>query len=75
MRASWIPMARPTIERDRPALVLMDAHNGWGHHACRVAVDLAIERARTFGSCSVVLTGSNHYGIAGWYALRAAAQG
>ena len=35
------PVARPTIERDRPALVLMDANNGWGHHAGRVAMDLA----------------------------------
>jgi L-2-hydroxycarboxylate dehydrogenase (NAD+) len=69
------PVARPTIERDRPALVLMDAHNGWGQHASRVAVDLAIKRARDLGSGTVVLRGSNHYGIAGWYALRAAQQG
>ena len=69
------PVARPTIQRQRPALVLMDAHNGWGNHACRVGVDLAIERARELGSCTVVLRGSNHYGIAGWYALRAAQQG
>ena len=69
------PTARPTIERDRPALVLVDAHNGWGQHACRVGVDLAIERARDVGSATVVLRRSNHYGIAGWYALRAAAHG
>lgn len=69
------PVARPVIERERPALVLMDARNGWGHHACRVAVDLAIERARELGTATVVVRRSNHYGIAGWYALRAAAQG
>lgn len=69
------PVARPVVERERPALVLMDAQNGWGHHACRVAVDLAIERARTFGTATVVVRRSNHYGIAGWYALRAASQG
>ncbi len=69
------PVARPTIERERPALVLIDARNGWGHHACRVAVDMAIERAREYGSATVVVRRSNHYGIAGWYALRAAAQG
>ena len=40
-----------------------------------VAVDRAIERARTRGSALVVLRNSNHYGIAGWYALRAAEAG
>ena len=69
------PAARPVTIRERPALVLMSAQNGWGHHACRVAVDLAIERARDTGTATVVVRRSNHYGIAGWYALRAAAQG
>ena len=69
------PAARPVTVRERPALVLMSAQNGWGHHACRVAVDLAIERARDMGTATVVVRRSNHYGIAGWYALRAAAQG
>lgn len=69
------PAARPEVVRERPALVLMSARNGWGHHACRVAMDLAIERARVTGAATVVVRRSNHYGIAGWYALRAAAQG
>ncbi len=69
------PAARPEVVRERPALVLMSARNGWGHHACRVAMDLAIERARDVGAATVVVRRSNHYGIAGWYALRAAAQG
>jgi LDH2 family malate/lactate/ureidoglycolate dehydrogenase len=69
------PAARPVVMRDRPALVLMNGQNGWGQHACRVAVDLAIERARTMGTATVVVRRSNHYGIAGWYAMRAAAQG
>jgi LDH2 family malate/lactate/ureidoglycolate dehydrogenase len=69
------PVARPITLRERPALVLMSAQNGWGHHASRVAVDLAIERARDTGTATVVVRRSNHYGIAGWYALRAAAQG
>lgn len=69
------PVARPVTVRERPALVLMSARNGWGHHACRVAMDLAIERARDMGAATVVVRRSNHYGIAGWYALRAAEQG
>jgi L-2-hydroxycarboxylate dehydrogenase (NAD+) len=69
------PAARPVAEVERAALVRYDAGNGWGHHACRVAIDRAIELAAAAGSALVVLRNSNHYGIAGWYALRAAAAG
>lgn len=69
------PAARPRRVAGRAALVLLDAANGWGHHAARVAMDTAIAGAREAGSCAVVLRGSNHYGIAGWYALHAAEEG
>jgi LDH2 family malate/lactate/ureidoglycolate dehydrogenase len=69
------PSARPRIEREKAAIGLFDAQNGWGHHASRVAVDHAIERAIDAGSYLAVVRRSNHYGIAGWYALRAAARG
>jgi L-2-hydroxycarboxylate dehydrogenase (NAD+) len=69
------PSARPVVEREKPALARFDARNGWGHHASRIATDWAIERARTTGSAVAVVRNSNHYGIAGWYALRAAAAG
>jgi len=69
------PTARPAIERERPALARFDAHNGWGHHASRVAIDWAIDRAGSTGTAFAVVRNSNHYGIAGWYALRAADAG
>lgn len=69
------PAARPEQIRGRAAIALFDAHNGWGHHASRVAIDAAIEGAREAGTFTSVVRGSNHYGIAGWYALRAAAAG
>jgi len=69
------PAARPSVEREKAALSLHDAGNGWGHHASRVAVDWSIDRARDTGSAIAVVRNSNHYGIAGWYALRAAAAG
>ncbi len=67
--------ARPEIVAVRAALARFDARNGWGHHAGRVAVDWAIDAARTSGCATAIVGGSNHYGIAGWYALRAAAAG
>lgn len=69
------PAARPVRVGGRPALARFDARNGWGHHAGRVAVDWAIEAAREVGIASAVVAHTNHYGIAGWYALRAAAVG
>jgi LDH2 family malate/lactate/ureidoglycolate dehydrogenase len=69
------PVARPILERERPALAKFDAQGGWGHHASRVAVDWAINRARETGTATAVVRNSHHFGIAGWYALRAAAAG
>jgi L-2-hydroxycarboxylate dehydrogenase (NAD+) len=69
------PAARPEVVRRRAAIALLDAHNGWGHHAARVATDLAIDGARDAGSFTAVVRRSNHYGIAGWYAMRAARAG
>ena len=69
------PDGRPERVSGRAAISRYDANNGWGHHAGRVAMDAAIAGARDAGSHTVVMYGSNHYGIAGWYALRAAAAG
>jgi len=69
------PAARPVVDGGRPALTRFDARNGWGHHAGRVAVDAAIEAARPLGLAAATVRNTNHFGIAGWYALRAAAAG
>ena len=69
------PAARPERLRSKAAIGLFDAHNGWGHHASRVAMDAAIEGAAEMGSYTAVVRASNHFGIAGWYALRAADAG
>ena len=69
------PAARPVREAGRSALVRFDGRNGWGHHASRVAVDWAIEAVAEVGAATAVVRNSNHYGIAGWYALRAAERG
>jgi LDH2 family malate/lactate/ureidoglycolate dehydrogenase len=69
------PEARPDLVRRRLAIALLDARNGWGHHASRVATDLAIEGARQAGTFTSVVRRSNHFGIAGWYAIRVAEAG
>ena len=74
-RGTMDASARPEQLRARAAVAFFDAHNGWGHHAGRVAVDAAIAGARAAGSFTAVIRGSNHFGIAGWYALRVADAG
>ena len=69
------PAARPVVDAGKPALRRFDAGNGWGHHAGRVAVDAAIEAAEQLGTATSIVHNSNHYGIAGWYALRVASRG
>jgi len=69
------PAARPAMETGKTALARFDARNGWGHHAGRVATEAAIERAKDTGVAISVLRNANHYGIAGWYAMRVAREG
>jgi LDH2 family malate/lactate/ureidoglycolate dehydrogenase len=69
------PRARPVQDAGRGGLARFDAGNGWGHHAGRVAVDWAIAASAEHGIAAAVVRNSNHFGIAGWYALRAAHAG
>jgi (2R)-3-sulfolactate dehydrogenase (NADP+) len=59
--------AVPTIIRERPAAVLIDAHQGLAFAACERAVSEAIARARTSGSCIAGVTNSHHWGVAGYH--------
>jgi len=69
------PAARPVKEKGKPALARFNANNGWGQHAARIATDDAIERAGELGAAISVVRNNNHYGIAGWYAMRIARKG
>src|SRR5262249_29609831 len=69
------PAPRPGRESGESALARFNANNGWGHHAGRVATEDAIKRSRETGVAISVLRNANHYGIAGWYAMRVAREG
>jgi LDH2 family malate/lactate/ureidoglycolate dehydrogenase len=68
------PRAEPTVER-RGALLLVDGRNGVGHHVAAVAADRAADLAREMGVSLALIRNSNHFGFAGYYATRIAAQG
>ncbi|MFB6818649.1 Ldh family oxidoreductase [Streptomyces sp. NPDC056347] len=69
------PHAVPETVSERGSVCVLDAHNGLGQPALREAVDIAVSRAQQFGTSTVMVRRSNHMGIAGWFAERAARAG
>jgi LDH2 family malate/lactate/ureidoglycolate dehydrogenase len=69
------PDAEPVIETDMPAFCIVDAGHGLGHASGALAMQKAIEKAKTVGVGMGLVKHSNHYGAAGVYATMAADQG
>lgn len=65
--------AKPNYEivRETETSVLYDAGNGLGHPVGRLAMEKVIEKARKHGAAFGAVRNSNHYGIAGYYAMLA----
>jgi len=61
--------------RETPTTALIDAGAGLGHHPSRLAMGLAVEKARGVGVAVVGVANSHHFGAAGIYAEIAAAAG
>ena len=51
--------------------MLYDADNGLGHPVGKLAMEKVIEKARKHGSAFGAVRNSNHFGIAGYYAMLA----
>jgi LDH2 family malate/lactate/ureidoglycolate dehydrogenase len=54
---------------------LVDADGGYGYRPSRLAMDLAVERARQHGVGLVGVRNSHHFGMAAWYVIPPAEQG
>ncbi|EDV98661.1 GH12133 [Drosophila grimshawi] len=67
--------AEPQVLKETPATAWVDGCNGLGAVVGNYCMDLAIKKAKTVGVGWVCAKGSNHYGMAGWYAMRAMKQG
>ena len=59
--------ANPAVISERAATVLIDADNGLAFPACALAIETAIEKARSAGSCVAAVTNSHHFGVAAWH--------
>ena len=69
------PKANYQLIHETPSTGTLDADAGLGLVAAELAMGLAIEKAKQVGSGWVAVQNSNHFGIAGRYALMAAEQG
>ncbi len=59
------------IVRELPTALTLDAGNSLGMVAAYHAMQRAIERTAQYGSAAVAVRNSNHFGIAGYYAMMA----
>lgn len=65
------PLAEPEIIRESVASLAIDGKNGLGQVVAKQAMELCIEKAQNSGVAMVTVNNSNHYGIAGYYAMMA----
>ncbi|XP_029010791.1 uncharacterized oxidoreductase YjmC-like isoform X2 [Betta splendens] len=61
----------PAVEKESAATALVDGRNLLGPVVGNFCMELAVKKARDVGVGWVVAHGSNHYGIAGYYAMQA----
>lgn len=69
------PNPRITTLAETPSTLRLDGDAGLGQVVGHYAMTRCIEKAREVGSATVVVRNSNHYGIAGYYAMMALDQG
>jgi LDH2 family malate/lactate/ureidoglycolate dehydrogenase len=60
-----------TVVRETPTSIVFDAGNGLGHPVAKRAMERVIEKARETGTAFGAVRNSNHFGIAGYYAMLA----
>lgn len=61
--------------KDTYTTAVLDANNGWGQVVSLRAVELAVEKAKDYGSAWVGVRNSNHYGTAAYWTTKIAAEG
>ena len=67
--------AKPEIVKETPLSALIEGNDAMGQTLSANAMKLAIEKAKKTGVGIVAVRNGNHYGIAGYYAKMAAAEG
>jgi LDH2 family malate/lactate/ureidoglycolate dehydrogenase len=65
----------PEIAKETAATALVNGNNLLGPVVGKFCMDIAIRKAKEAGVGWVSANGTNHFGIAGWYSIRAMEQG
>lgn len=68
------PRPEPRVLNETLAILALDGDNGLGHPTGYRAMERCIEKAQQSGVALVTVRNSNHYGIAGYYAMQALAR-
>ncbi|MFX1515440.1 MAG: Ldh family oxidoreductase [Promethearchaeota archaeon] len=69
------PVTNFEIIKESETTALVDAGHGMGHVVGYHAMNLAIKKAKKYGTGAVAVRNSTHYGIAGYYSLMAIKEG
>jgi L-2-hydroxycarboxylate dehydrogenase (NAD+) len=65
------PTPKVTTARETATSILVDAGNGLGHPAAKRTMETILDKAAQTGAAFGAIRNSNHYGIAGYYAMMA----
>ncbi|MHA1727684.1 MAG: Ldh family oxidoreductase [Promethearchaeota archaeon] len=74
-RDQQLPTTKITVVKEKLGTARLNAGNGMGQVVSHKAMQMAIDKAKKCGIGMVTVGESNHYGIAGYYALMAAERG
>jgi len=69
------PVTQFEVVRERGATAVVDGHHGMGMVIGKRCMEMAIEKARTYGLGMVVARNSTHYGFAAYYPIMACQAG
>ena len=75
LQGGLIPNAAAKVTSDIGSMLVLDGQRGYGQVIGLEAMDMAIRRAKTHGSCIMTLGNSHHLGRIGHFAEIAVAQG
>ncbi|MCX7821348.1 MAG: Ldh family oxidoreductase [Brevinematales bacterium] len=65
------PTTKIDIIKETPTTAVIDGNNGMGQVIAKKSMEIAIKKAKDYGMGMVAVRNSNHFGIAGYYALMA----
>lgn len=65
------PVTEIEVVRDKAATAVIDGHHGMGMVIGKRCMEMAIEKAKTYGLGMVVARNSTHYGFAAYYPIMA----